>query len=227
MLQIVEFMDAVKHRLYMRTNLEEQNNLLIEENFNLHVNNQQLREMALENARLKKLLKLKQSSPHQVVSAHVIGAGTENLLGTIILDVGENDGVVKNMAVINADGLVGKTISTTPDQAVVQILKDQNAYVSARLEKSREVGSVGWTGGSYLKLFYIPKIAKVDTRESVVTSGLSDIYPPGIRIGIVKSVETSNRDLFKQIKVVPAVKFNALEEVFVIRKNKSETAGSD
>ena len=227
LLQVVEFMDAVKHRLYMRTNLEKQNNLLIEENFNLHINNQQLREMALENARLKKLLKLKQSSSHEFITAQVIGAGTENVLGTIILDAGENDGVAKNMAVVNADGLVGKIISTTPDQSVVQILKDRNTYVSARLEKSREIGSVGWSGEPELNLLYIPKNAVVKSRESVVTSGLSDIYPSGILIGIVKKVETSDRDLFKQITVVPAVKFNALEEVFVIRKKKLETTGID
>ncbi len=227
LLQVVEFTDAVKHRLHMRTNLEKQNNLLIEENFNLHINNQQLREMALENARLKKLLKLKRSSPHDFVAAHVIGAGTENLLGTIILDCGENDGVTENMAVINAEGLVGKTISTTPDQSVVEILMDQNTFVSARLEKSREVGSVGWSGGLYLNLLYISKIAKIGPGEGVVTSGLSDIYPPGIRIGAVRTVTSSERDLFMRITVAPAVNFNALEEVFVIRNKKSETAGSD
>lgn len=218
MLHAVEFTDSIKEGLIIRGNLEKQNEFLREENFYLHIANQQLRETVLENARLRKLLELQAVGKQEYITAKVIGWSTEPGIGSVILDTGEQDSVFKNQAVINADGLVGKVISTTSRQSVVQLLKDHNSFTSARLQNSRENGTISWKGGDALELNFIPKNIPVDLGEVVVTSGLSQIYPPQLKIGVVNYIRDDDHDLFKQIRIQPAVNFNALEEVFILKK---------
>ncbi len=218
MLHAAEFVNSIKENIATRGNLARQNEFLKEENFYLHITNQQLREMVLENSRLRKMLALKPPSGYKYIAAKVIGGSTEPGINSVILDTGEQDSIAVNMAVINTDGLVGKVISTTASQSVVQLLKDHNAFTSARLQNSRETGTVSWKGGDALDLNFVPKNISVEIGEVVVTSGLSQIYPAQLKIGVVNYTKDDEQDLFKKIGIQPAVNFNALEEVFVLKK---------
>ena len=100
--------------------------------------------------------------------------------------------------------------------AICQILLDPNARVSVRIQRNREVGVVSWNGESSLRLNYIPNTIEVLEGDILFTSGLSQIYPPGIKVGVVTSVEKKPNEMFQDIIVQPSVDFNALEEVFVI-----------
>ncbi|RMF58790.1 MAG: rod shape-determining protein MreC [Calditrichaeota bacterium] len=222
LLQTIEWIDEIKEAITVHQNMEKELLALKKENFDLRLTNIKLREVLIENARLRKLLELKTSSPYHLVAARVIGKGTEEGIRTLILNVGEDDSVRINMAVVNADGLVGRIISTTTSESIVQILMDHNSLVSARLQQSREVGVVGWSGNSWLDLQYISKNIPVKRGELVITSGLSQIYPPGLKIGVVADIIENEYDWFKEIRVKPAVNFNAVEEVFVIRALREE-----
>ena len=217
LLQTVERVEELKQFFTIRRNLATENDLLRKENFDLNIENQKLREMLVsENKRLKKLLNLKEVGKHSYIAARVIATSAERGYRSIILDVGKVDGVGEQMAVVNADGLVGKVVIAQDDQSIVQVLMDYNANVSARLQNNRENGMIGWSGNSWLDLEYIPKNIPVAKGEVVVTSGLSDIFPPGLKIGYVLAISEEEHLLFKRIRVKPAVNFNAIEEVFVI-----------
>ncbi len=222
LLAAVSGIHSLQQKLLFFQNLKEENARLRQENFQLKILNQQLGEALLQNIRLKRLLALKDTSHYSLVAARVIGEGTERGVRSIILNVGTGEGVQKNCPVINADGLVGRVITTEPHHAIVQILLDYNALVSARLQQSREVGTIGWSGNPWLDLRYIAKNVKVTVGEAVITSGLSPIYPPGIKIGIVQSIRENKYEFFKEIRVRPAVNFNALEEVFVLCPDSSK-----
>ncbi len=222
MLKTVEWVHSVQQSLDWSRELAVENEALKQENFDLHFAQQQLREMILENRRLKKMLQLKEKMPYRFVAAQVIGQSSELGFRSLILNVGAQDSVAKNMAVVNADGLVGKVVAVTQSQSIVQILVDHNAFVSARLESSRETGDISWSGKAWLLLNNVPKTVDVLVGEAVVTSGLSRIYPPGIKIGIVSSIDENQYAFFKEIKVKPAVDFGAVEEVFVIRDKPAE-----
>ncbi len=226
-LQTVEWMDAVKYDWRSRTKLRQDNDALKKEIFDLNLTNQKLREVVLENSRLKRLLKLKRESPHDLVAARVIGSGNERGYSSLILDVGSADSVAQNMAVVNADGLVGKIISTSAQQSVVQILMNYDSWVDARLENSREMASITYSSSSWLDLEYVARNIPVEEGELVNTSGMSDIYPAGIKIGIVTDIFESENDLFKKIRVKPSVNFYAVEEVFVIRSAGAEKASGE
>lgn len=215
LLRAVEQVDRIQSRLEFRGYLVEENDRLEQENFELKMTQQQLREVFLENQRLKAMLKLKERLPYRAVPAHVIGSGTEKGIRSMVLDVGSDEGVERNHPVLDADGLVGKVIAVTPGQSIVQLLTDRNLFVSARLQNSRETGEVGGGNDYLLDLYHIPKNIPVERGEVVLTSGLSRIYPPGLKIGVVAEIREDETDMFKQIRVRPAVNFNAVEEVFV------------
>ncbi|MGH1363016.1 MAG: rod shape-determining protein MreC [Calditrichia bacterium] len=216
LLQIVESSDNLRDQFTFRTGLFEENKRLKEMNFQLETETQNLREVLVENARLREMLALKEKKKAKYLSGRIVGESVERRIRSLILDVGEDDGVLKNMAVVSPSGLIGKVVTTTSGQAIVQILMDHNSLVSATLQNSREKGVVSWSGNSWLDLLYIPKNIAVSTGELVVTSGLSQIYPQGIKIGVVTAVEEDELNLFKTIRVKSAVNFNALEEVFLI-----------
>ncbi len=222
LLQGIALLHAVKEKIEVIQITAEENRMLRQENFRLKLTNQKLREALLENARLRRMLNIKKGYPYPLVAARVIGNGVEEGVRSLILNVGETDSVFKNYPVICADGLVGKIIVTTPHQSIAQVLMDHNSLVSARLQRSREVGVIAWSGNSWLELLYIPKNISVETGELVITSGLSKIYPPGLKIGVVTDIRENEYEFFKEIRVQPAVRYNALEEVFVIRRPQAQ-----
>ena len=221
-LRAVGVIDSFKMEFAWRENLETENEALKKENFELHIANQKLREIVLENSRLKEMLELKPEDKLKYITARVIANGTENGINTRILNVGEQDSVRENMAVVNADGLVGKIIEVGIKESVVQLLMDHDCWVGVRLQKSREMGIVGWDGNPWLNLHYIPKNIPLKKGELVLTSGMSRIYPPGLKVGLVSDINEDENEMFQKIRVKPAVNFNSLEEVFVIRTERAE-----
>ena len=216
-LQTVEFFANIRYDLLMWKDYQKEAQELKNENARLKIANQNYREVALENIRLKKLLNLPEKEKYDFIGGKVIGSGVELGVRSLVLNVGEKDSVRENMPVINGDGLIGKIISVSPDQSITQILMDHNSLVSARLEGSRESGVISWDGKSWLNLLYISRDVPVSAGGLVVTSGLSKIYPGDLRIGVVSDIKKNDYDLFSQIKVSPSVNFNTIEEVLIIK----------
>ena len=215
-LQGIGWVTSVKNQFQYLQELEEENKILRKQLLEFSLSNQRMQEQLLENLRLRRLLKLKEESNFTYLPATVIGIGQEQTIRSLILNVGSADGVVKNQTVVTEQGLVGKILIVEPHESITQILMDQNSLVSARLQKSREIGVIGWSGNLWLDLNYIPRDVAVEPGEVVLTSGLSRLYPRGIKIGIVSEVAEVEYELFKSIKVKPAVNFNSLEEVFIL-----------
>jgi rod shape-determining protein MreC len=220
-LQAMNMVKAIEYKFTYWHNLEQENSNLRQQLLEVSIENQRIQESMLENIRLRRLLKFKEENKINAVAANVIGFGQEQTIRSLILDVGTNEGINKNMVVVTEKGLVGKILQAEPEQSQAQILMDRNALVSVRLQKSRETGVVGWSGNLWLDLNYIPKDIVVEVGELVITSGLSQIYPEGIKVGVVGEVEENKYELFKKIKVKPAVEFNKLEEVFVLTSSDS------
>lgn len=225
LLETLSWLSHIKRYSVNLRAVSAENEQLRRQNLSLSLRNQRLQELMLENLRLRRLLGLKRHSDYRFVAANVIGFGQEETVRSLILDVGTDNGISKNMPVVTDKGLVGKILFAEKRQSVAQILLDRHSLVSARLQKTREVGMISWSGNFWLDLNYIPREVAVEPGELVVTSGLSRIYPPGIKIGIVAEVTVNQYELFKNIKVKPAVNFNNLEQVFVLMTHDSLSGG--
>lgn len=120
-------------------NLKEENKKLIEENNKLKEEVKELEIIKAENATLRAYNNMsKQYTEYRTVPAYIINRDISNLSDTIVINVGSDDGVNANMAVITSEGLVGYTVSVTNKTAKVKPIIDASGSTSAQISTSRE-----------------------------------------------------------------------------------------
>ena len=122
------------------------------------------------------------------------------------------------MPLVSAQGLVGKLYSIGKNQSLGQLLIDQNFRVSSRIQRSRITGIVKWHNG-ILSLDHVPKRSDIIKGDTVITSGLTNMFPKGLIIGTVYEVTENIDGLFMQILVTPSVNFANIEALFVVDHN--------
>ncbi|MBM3246062.1 MAG: rod shape-determining protein MreC [Candidatus Omnitrophica bacterium] len=175
-----------------------------------------MEEISAENARLKRLFSFKQNSPYKVIACRVIGRSPDNWSSVIIIDKGRYSGIKEGMVVINYLGLVGRVIETAKNASKVVLINDPNFAVSAIDKRSRQEGLVCGTLGASLTMKYLPGDADIAVSDSVITSGLSGLYPKGLLIGSVTAVGEEFSGLSRYAVIKPAVNLSDIEEVLVI-----------
>jgi len=178
--------------------------------------NSQMREALLENHRLRQMLSYREREAWSFRAGRVITKEGDQTPVCVTIDLGRKDGIRPNMPVVTPEGLVGKIYKTFPEISIVQLMLDRNFYVSARLQGNRVYGIVNWNERNGLELTSVPRTAVVQVRDAVVTSDSSALFPPGLRIGLVREVSEDEASLFKTILLQPDVDFSRLEEIFVI-----------
>lgn len=203
--------------------LKEESKILREQNLTLSEELIRLREAKLENMRLHQLLALKERTPFRYVSANVVGKTLNLLQNTITVDVGEADGVKPDMSIVTDEGLVGRVIATSSRYAVGQTLWNKDFRASAKVERGRVDGIVLWEGGEYLSLKNVAKTLDVQVGDVVITSEYSNIFPAGIKIGVVSKTSQAQGALFQTVEIMPGVDLSRLEQVFVIAHTADST----
>jgi len=183
-----------------------------------------LTEVQLENVRLRKLLGLYDGiDPEwETVPAKVIGRDPGNWFHAIIVNKGIDDGLTKDMAVVNEDGLVGRIISVSRSTAEVLLVVDKESAVGCLVQLSRTPGVVEGFSGNHglLRMIHIPYDTDIQENQVVVSSGLGGIFPPGLRVGFITQVKVESNGLMKQALLQPFVDFDRLEEVLVLKERK-------
>ena len=181
----------------------------------VQVQYQERRALADRARSLEDLLALRDRSSLETVAAEIIAASASPDFRTLTINKGRNQGVKRDMAVIAADGAVGRVVVASPNAAKVQLLIDRNAAAGALVERSRAQGVALGGGDPRLRLDYISEASDVVVGDLVVTSGIDGIYPKGFSIGTVESVEKSG-PAYRNITIKPAVNFSSLDTVLVV-----------
>ncbi|MCX5656855.1 MAG: rod shape-determining protein MreC, partial [Candidatus Omnitrophica bacterium] len=135
----------------------------------------------------------------------------------IFLDRG-TDYVKENMVCLNSWGLIGKVFEVGKDFSKCICLNDLNSRVPAKVERTQEQGLVyGTINGIRLEMKYLNKHSAAQTGDRIITSGLGEVYPPGILIGTISELRTDAN--YKIAVILPAVDFLKLEEILLLGKN--------
>ncbi|MFH1116216.1 MAG: rod shape-determining protein MreC [Pseudomonadota bacterium] len=169
-----------------------------------------------ENRRLKKLLGLKTQHEFPSMAARVIGEDAVGWYRTLFIDRGSGDGVLPEMAVTVAEGVVGRVTRSSGEMSQVTLLTDPDLSVGCRIARTRDRGVLSGSLQNGCILRYIRLESKVRPGDEVVTSGLDGIFPRGLPIGRIESVSKGEQGLFLEGRVIPAVNFSDIEEVLVI-----------
>ncbi len=219
-MQVSRTIVNIGNSITLYNELLEENNHLKEQVRGLALQNSTMEEYRLENHRLNQLLELRESNEDQLdlVAAKVIGRNLGNWFDTIVINKGVNHGIRVNMPVINHQGLVGRVVATSGNTSEIILLLDRDSAVGAMVQRSRTLGVVeSTTTGDYpLQMIHITHDAPIDVGDILITSGLGEMFPKGLKIGYVAEVMMAPNGLVKQAMVIPYVEFGKLEEVMVV-----------
>jgi rod shape-determining protein MreC len=160
---------------------------------------------------------IKYHQKYTFLSAKIINNNYANAFNFLTIDKGENDGLTKEMAVVNGKGVIGITDNTSSNYARVQSILNKNSRLNARL-KNGYFGTLKWNGLDYnvLQLSDIPRQAPVNIGDTIETGGKSTIFPEGILIGTVLRVDSKN-SVDKVIDVKLFNDMSAIGPVYVIK----------
>ena len=243
LLEIVSFSLIIRHNEYQRAIFSESASTLfgnisstitsIKDYFRLKEMNESLaNENILLKNRLEKYEFLRDTIIHgtvvqdsipvyEYIGAKQVNATYNRTKNYITLNQGRKNGIQKEMAVCTPEGIVGLIQDLSDHFAVVIPLINVDSRISAKIKKNNYYGSLQWDGNDYAYSYLndIPYHVEVNAGDTIVTSGLSKIFPEGIVVGYVESVdkETAN---FLKIKVKLAVDFKRINHVYVILNNK-------
>ena len=150
--------------------------------------------------------------------AHVINAMTNRSRNMLTLDAGLADGVDRDMAVANAEGVVGLVVSASNHYSLVLPVINTASRLSVKLADSNHRGQLLWDGFSprHATVVDIPEHAHVEIGDSIVTSGASSFFPEGLLVGTVDAIEPDKNGGFFRLDVDLAVDFNSVYAVSVI-----------
>ena len=187
------------------------------DNERLRVQSLQVRETEQENKRLRRLLALRDRMPLTTLTGEIIGREGGGWARSLTVNRGRADGITQQMPVIVPEGLVGRVAQVRSGASVVQLLNDPTSTVGAVVQRTRTPGLVeGEPGGGVRFKFMARDGAGVTPGDLVVTSDLGTLFPKGIPVGRVTSIEDKGSALFHFAVLAPAVDFARLEEVLLL-----------
>ncbi|AZV55721.1 rod shape-determining protein MreC [Clostridium sp. AWRP] len=181
-----------------------------------------------DNSQLRKELNFKsQKSEYDYIGCDVIGRSSDGILNEFAINRGSKDGIKKQMVAVTADGLVGQVVHVESNWSIVQSLANENLAVGGTIEgaesDANDVTNSGMVKGysdgnnQFLaKLYYLPQDSTIKKGDVILTSGINNSYPRGIRIGTVISVEDDKGKVMKNALIKPYVNFDKLQELLIV-----------
>lgn len=203
------------------------------ENDELKNENAKLKEYEQSAARLQGLLELQNTYSLQSTGASIISGSVDSWSSTVTINKGSSSGLAVGMPVCDASGVIGQISECGVMSATVRLISDENSSVSAMVQQSRAQGMLRGSADGTLHLDLIRTDQNIKVGDIIVTSGLGGVYPKGLPLGTVSSVERSDGSLYYEVQVKP-YSSGSYEEVIVItsltegqQANKEEAAAAD
>lgn len=155
---------------------------------------------------------------YEYIPALVVNNSVNRYNNYLTLNRGQSHGIEANSGVINGSGIVGIVQKTSSNYTSVMSVLHRSTKVSAKLKQSNHFGSLIWNGenSQQMNLEAIPKHAEVAVGDTVVTSGYSTMFPEGIMVGVVESMDLGDGSNFYDIKVNLSCDMNNISHVFVV-----------
>jgi rod shape-determining protein MreC len=198
-------------------NVRVENRHLREEAQRLRVEALRVTETDVENQRLRRLLTLKESLPLETMAGEIIAREWGGWVRSLTVNRGRGDSVARLTAVIAPDGLVGRIVDVRAGSSIVQVLTDPASTVGAHAVRTRTPGIVEGEPRGTLRFKYMARDGGgLQVGDIVVTSGLGGLFPGGIPIGRVRSIDDRGAALFSYAQLAPAVDFARIDEVLLL-----------
>lgn len=173
-------------------------------------------EAYLQQQRLRELLGFRALQFPRALVAEVVSLDPSAWAEVVTINKGSRAGLRKDVPVATHHGLVGRTIEIAPNYASVLLITDRRSAVDALIQRTRARGIVVGKSRRLCELRYVDLHVDIQVGDTIVASGLGEVYPKGLLIGTVASVHRQPQGLFHEVEVRPAVDLATLEEVLVL-----------
>lgn len=187
----------------------------------------QLAEAKETAERLEGLLGLQSTYNLQSTAARIIGGSSDAWSQTVTIDKGSLDGFEIGMPVCNAYGVIGQITEVALSSSTVLLINDETSGVSAMVQSSRAQGMLRGQADGSLRLEYVSTDYDVQVGDIVITSGLGGVFPKGLPLGTVSSVERRDNDVYYDIVVRTSASTENNEEVLVITALSEDQRATD
>jgi rod shape-determining protein MreC len=194
---------------------------VMRENAQLRQENVQYREAVVASERFARFGDLRQRRDLPLRPANVAAQDLSPFFRSITIDQGTTAGVEPGMSVITDIGVVGVVAGTTPNYARVLLVTDAQSRIDSYSQRTRARGTVRGAPDGRCVVDYVLREDDLQVGDLMLTTGRGGIYPKGLVIGKVSSVQKDGNGLFQTIEVEPAVNFRQLEEVFVVLERRA------
>ncbi len=246
LLETIAFLLIISNNSYQRSSIISASNSITSSILSFSSNTADYLNLKSENKKLTKenaLLrsKLKESNlwsndtfniymdsiKHQFYSfkeARIISNSFQNRNNYLILNKGKIDGIRTEMGVISSNGIVGIVNSVSEHFCTVISILHKKSAIDAKIVSNGYTGTTYWQGGDYThcKLKNIPSHATVVEGDTLVTSGNSTIFPPGLPIGYIDEINLEKGNNFYDISFKFSVDYNKLSHVYIVDNILSE-----
>lgn len=178
--------------------------------------NLQFREALVSSGHLARVASMRDEIEIPMLPAEIVGLDVAPWFRSVLVDRGEEHGVLPGYPVVTHEGVVGLVTATSSHAAKTMLVLDRQSSLDALVQRSRARGVVRGIGRDRLEFEFVVRDSDVALGDEIVTSGLGGVYPKGLRIGRVSELEDSGGRLTKIAVVTPAVDLGQLEQVFVL-----------
>ena len=215
--------DSLRHGLYgvwdhyiALVNVSRENERLKEEIVELQEKLNAVRDVQLENRRLKDLLHYSSALKKQTIGARVVGHDVTPWFDAIFLGTGSEAGIEQGMSVATPAGAVGRVHSARSGLSVVLLVSDSRFAGDVMVERNRVRAVAEGIGGNSCSLKYVPHTQDIEVGDRIVFTGFDGAMPKGMLLGVVVEVDRPKDSLYQKVKVQSAVNFQSIEDVLVI-----------
>ena len=171
-----------------------------------------------ENRRLRGALGMARRCGCRTVGASVVASSGSNFQLSVTVDAGSRQGVARDMAVVDADGLVGRVTQVTADYATVLLVTDPASGVAASLARGKAPGIVRGSGSQLLSFQPVRAGTPVRRGDPVLTQAYQgSVFPAGLPIGVVERVDPAGAaSLVPRVAVRPYATLSTLDVVAIV-----------
>ena len=187
-----------------------------------------------ENKRLRKLLfNLKQEDTvlldsaqqsYAITSGRIINNNFAKVRNYLTIDKGKKDSVMPDMGVITTKGILGIVENTSNSFATVQSILNERSNINAKIKNTDHFGSLVWNAKRYdvVQLVDIPRLVKITVGDTIVTGGMSSIFPENVLIGTILKSNLDTSNSFYTIDVKLFNDMTNIKNVYIVQNRNRE-----
>jgi rod shape-determining protein MreC len=199
--------------------LQRENERLVRENFLNAGLLQTQQELIAENRHLRQLLDMKERVGPTSAAAEILYFGRDPFSRKVIIDRGSSNKVEEGAAVVDDTGLIGQVSRAFPWTAEIALITDREQAVPVQVVRNGLRAAVFGTGyDGALDLRFMPVNADIEHGDVLVTSGIDGVYPAGLPVAVVASIERNAAYPFARITCTPAAGVNRHRQVLVLAR---------